>query len=137
MLALTRSRLLHTALRRQASGPEVPKNPLKLISLGVNEMLKVARDPSHPAGPKTIFFWAPAWKWMLTFASIDLFFRPANKISLNQSFSLMITGAIWSRYSLVITPINYTLFSVNIALFVAYAIQCGRVLHHKYFVEEE
>ena len=31
--------------------------------------------------------------------------------------SLLITGTIWSRYSLVIDPINYNLFAVN--LFVA------------------
>ena len=25
---------------------------------------------AHPAGPFTIFFWAPTFKWMITFANI-------------------------------------------------------------------
>ena len=28
-----------------------------------------------PAGPKTIHFWAPAWKWSLVFAGISDYFR--------------------------------------------------------------
>jgi len=43
--------------------------------------------------------------------------RPAEKISVSQSGALAATGIIWSRYSLVIIPKNYALFSVN--LFVA------------------
>lgn len=44
--------------------------------------------------------------------------RPADQLSLAQSGSLAATGIIWSRYSLVIIPKNYGLFSVN--LFVAF-----------------
>ncbi len=40
--------------------------------------------------------------------------RPADKLSVSQSSALAATGAIWSRYSLVITPVNYNLFGVNI-----------------------
>jgi hypothetical protein len=47
--------------------------------------------------------------------------RPADQLSVSQSASLAATGIIWSRYSLVIIPKNYGLFSVNV--FVA-MIQC-------------
>ena len=49
--------------------------------------------------------------------------RPAEKLSLTQTIgkitkthkqALAATGIIWSRYSLVITPKNYSLFGVNV-----------------------
>ncbi|CAD1470237.1 unnamed protein product [Heterotrigona itama] len=84
----------------------------------------------HPAGPTTIFFWAPTFKWGLVIAGLGDMNRPPDTISLYQTASLMITGAIWSRsdlnkkknsltdclsirYSLIITPKNYNLLSVN------------------------
>ncbi|KAL0269637.1 UNVERIFIED_CONTAM: hypothetical protein PYX00_007298 [Menopon gallinae] len=71
----------------------------------------------HPAGPKTIFFWAPIFKWGLVIAGLGDLSRPAEKLSVSQSLSLGLTGCIWSRYSLVIIPKNWSLFSVN--MFVA------------------
>ncbi|XP_012235924.2 mitochondrial pyruvate carrier 2-like [Linepithema humile] len=68
----------------------------------------------HPAGPTTVFFWAPSFKWGLVLAGIGDVKRPPDTISLSQTASLMLTGAIWSRFSLVIIPKNYNLFSVNI-----------------------
>lgn len=68
----------------------------------------------HPAGPKTVFFWAPAFKWGLVIAGIGDLSRPADKISISQSSALAATGLIWSRYSLVIIPKNWSLFSVNV-----------------------
>ncbi len=38
----------------------------------------------HPAGPFTIFFWAPTFKWMITIANIGDFEKPAENISANQ-----------------------------------------------------
>ncbi|XP_017795425.1 PREDICTED: mitochondrial pyruvate carrier 2-like [Habropoda laboriosa] len=67
----------------------------------------------HPAGPSTVFFWAPTFKWCLVIAGLGDINRPAHTISLSQTASLMITGAIWSRYALVIIPKNYNLFGVN------------------------
>lgn len=72
---------------------------------------------NHAAGPKTIFFWAPVFKWGLVIAGLSDLRRPADQLSVSQSASLAATGLIWSRYSLVIIPKNYGLFSVN--LFVA------------------
>ncbi|VDM01879.1 unnamed protein product [Schistocephalus solidus] len=68
----------------------------------------------HPAGPKTVFFWAPTFKWGLVIAGLADINRPAEKVSVYQSAALAATGVIWSRYSMVITPKNWNLFSVNI-----------------------
>ena len=38
----------------------------------------------HPAGPFTIFICAPTFKWMITFANIGDFKKPAENISSNQ-----------------------------------------------------
>ncbi|KAG0309608.1 hypothetical protein BGZ98_000494 [Dissophora globulifera] len=69
------------------------------------------------ASPKTIHFWAPAAKWALVIAGVGDMQRPAENLSLPQNIALSATGLIWSRYSLVIIPKNYSLFTVN--LFVA------------------
>ncbi|KAG1499344.1 hypothetical protein G6F46_011475 [Rhizopus delemar] len=84
-----------------------------------------------PAGPKTIHFWAPAMKWALVFAGIGDLQRPAENLSLTQNFSLMLTGLIWSRYSMVIKPKNYTLFTVNLFVFGTGAMQVGRIFKHR------
>ncbi|KAG1470070.1 hypothetical protein G6F56_002894 [Rhizopus delemar] len=80
-----------------------------------------------PAGPKTIHFWAPAMKWALVFAGIGDLQRPAENLSLFQNTSLMLTGLIWSRYSMVIIPKNFTLFTVNVFVFGTGAMQVGRI----------
>ncbi|KAH8248776.1 hypothetical protein KR032_003091, partial [Drosophila birchii] len=74
---------------------------------------------NSPTGPRTVFFWAPFFKWSLVVAGLgDTLSRPAQNISLNQCISLAATGLIWTRYSMVITPKNYSLMSVNLAVFV-------------------
>lgn len=85
----------------------------------------------HPAGPKTIFFWAPTFKWGLVFAGLgDLINRPPELISVPQTTSLVLTGLIWSRYSLVITPVNYNLLSVNFFVALTQGMQLYRALTH-------
>ncbi|KAM0754887.1 UPF0041-domain-containing protein [Meredithblackwellia eburnea MCA 4105] len=69
---------------------------------------------NHPAGPKTVFFWAPMFKWGLVAAGLKDLSRPAEKISIPQNLALTATGLIWVRYSFVIIPVNYSLASVNI-----------------------
>eukprot|EP01064_Diplonema_japonicum_P009895 TRINITY_DN1730_c1_g1_i1.p1 TRINITY_DN1730_c1_g1~~TRINITY_DN1730_c1_g1_i1.p1 ORF type:complete len:249 (+),score=70.50 TRINITY_DN1730_c1_g1_i1:379-1125(+) len=71
---------------------------------------------NHPAGPFTIFFWAPTTKWLLSASNIADIDRPVDKISTSQQLALASTGLIWSRYSLVITPVNYNLLVVNFVL---------------------
>ncbi|EJD52620.1 mitochondrion protein [Auricularia subglabra TFB-10046 SS5] len=69
---------------------------------------------NHPAGPKTVFFWAPMMKWALVAAGVKDLSRPADKLSATQSAALAATGAIWVRYSFVIIPVNYSLAAVNV-----------------------
>ena len=68
----------------------------------------------HPAGPFTIFFWAPTFKWLITIANIGDFKKPAENISANQQIAITATGFIWARYATQITPINYNLMIVNL-----------------------
>ncbi|EDW64343.1 mitochondrial pyruvate carrier 2 [Drosophila virilis] len=100
------------------------KGPLSLLYNGIiNAVDKVVPTGARPlwespAGPKTVFFWAPLGKWALVLAGIgDLIRRPPQNVSLNQSGSLALTGLIWSRYSMVIIPKNYSLLSVNVVVF--------------------
>ncbi|XP_058792637.1 mitochondrial pyruvate carrier 2-like [Phymastichus coffea] len=101
----------------------VPKNPtayqrfMQKVALVLPEKLRGVF--LHPAGPTTIFFWAPTFKWGLVIAGIGDINRPVDTISLSQTFSLMLTGVIWSRYSVVIIPKNYNLLSVNAFVAVA------------------
>lgn len=86
---------------------------------------------NHPAGPKTIFFWAPLMKWSLVIAGIGDMQRPVEKLSQSQSASLAATGIIWSRYSMVIIPKNYSLFSVNVFVFLTQLYQLIRIFKHQ------
>eukprot|EP01112_Ceratiomyxa_fruticulosa_P014338 TRINITY_DN40_c0_g5_i1.p1 TRINITY_DN40_c0_g5~~TRINITY_DN40_c0_g5_i1.p1 ORF type:complete len:116 (+),score=17.60 TRINITY_DN40_c0_g5_i1:247-594(+) len=81
---------------------------------------------NHPAGPKTIFFWAPLAKWALVIAGINDLTRPAEKISVPQSVALSATGLIWARYATQIIPVNYNLLSVNIFVAVTGILQISR-----------
>ncbi|XP_076825134.1 uncharacterized protein LOC143470746 [Clavelina lepadiformis] len=98
---------------------------------------KLKQRWNHPAGLKTIHFWAPAFKWALVIAGLSDYFRPPDKLSLNQSASLTATGFIWSRYSLVITPKNWLLFSVNIGLGTTGAFQVYRILRYRQTLKQE
>ncbi|KZO92612.1 mitochondrion protein [Calocera viscosa TUFC12733] len=69
---------------------------------------------NHPAGPKTVFFWAPMMKWCLVAAGLKDLQRPADKLSVPQNVALAATGIIWVRYSFVIIPVNYSLAAVNL-----------------------
>ncbi|XP_036396787.1 mitochondrial pyruvate carrier 2b [Megalops cyprinoides] len=82
---------------------------------------------NHPAGPKTVFFWAPMFKWGLVMAGLADMTRPAEKLSTSQSAVLTATGLIWSRYSLVIIPKNWNLFAVNFFVGAAGSSQLFRI----------
>ncbi|KAF0852629.1 mitochondrial UPF0041 domain-containing protein 1 (pyruvate transporter) [Andalucia godoyi] len=69
---------------------------------------------NHPAGPKTVFFWAPTMKWGLVVAGLSDLKRSPERISLGQSGALAATGTIWSRYATQIIPYNYNLLFVNV-----------------------
>ncbi|KAK1797842.1 hypothetical protein P4O66_008186 [Electrophorus voltai] len=86
---------------------------------------------NHPAGPKTVFFWAPMFKWGLVLAGLADLTRPAEKLSTSQSAVLTATGLIWSRYSLVIIPKNWNLFAVNFFVGGAGGSQLYRIWKYK------
>ncbi|KAI6182971.1 Mitochondrial pyruvate carrier [Aphelenchoides bicaudatus] len=87
---------------------------------------------NHDAGPKTVFFWAPTIKWALVGAGLADLARPAEKLSISQNVALAATGLIWTRYCLVITPINYYLSSVNFFVGCTGLTQLGRIAHYRY-----
>lgn len=86
---------------------------------------------NHVAGPKTIFFWSPVFKWGLVIAGLSDLRRPADQLSVSQSASLAATGFIWSRYSLVIIPKNWGLFSVNLAVGCSQLVQLLRAYNYQ------
>eukprot|EP00586_Coscinodiscus_wailesii_P011963 CAMPEP_0172495000 /NCGR_PEP_ID=MMETSP1066-20121228/61084_1 /TAXON_ID=671091 /ORGANISM="Coscinodiscus wailesii, Strain CCMP2513" /LENGTH=185 /DNA_ID=CAMNT_0013266389 /DNA_START=310 /DNA_END=867 /DNA_ORIENTATION=+ len=69
------------------------------------------------AGPFTVHFWAPMSKWLISGASFMDLNRPTELVSLPQYTALTATGFFFSRYALLVVPVNYVLCSVNIALF--------------------
>ncbi|XP_068619536.1 mitochondrial pyruvate carrier 2-like [Battus philenor] len=91
----------------------------------------------HEAGPKTIFFWAPAFKWGLVIAGLGDLSRPVETLSIPQSASLAATGLIWSRYSLVIIPKNYSLFAVNVFVAITSLYQIGRAYRYQLQMKEK
>ncbi|XP_034253362.1 mitochondrial pyruvate carrier 4-like [Thrips palmi] len=86
---------------------------------------------NHPAGPKTIFFWSPWFKWGLVVAGLSDLKRPVESVSLPQSLALSVTGLIWSRYCLVITPINYNLCAVNVFVAMVGTYQVQRAARYQ------
>ncbi|KAG2484441.1 hypothetical protein HYH03_016751 [Edaphochlamys debaryana] len=86
---------------------------------------------NHPAGPKTIHFWAPTFKWGISLANIADIHRPADKISTPQQVAITATGVIWSRYSTQITPVNYNLLAVNAFMAVTGSYQLYRKFSHE------
>jgi len=83
---------------------------------------------NHPAGPKTIHFWAPTFKWGISIANISDMQRPPEQISLPQQIAITCTGVIWSRYATQITPVNYNLLAVNLFMAVTGSYQLFRKL---------
>lgn len=81
---------------------------------------------------KYIHFWASLMKWSLVGAGFGDMLRPANKLSVNQSFSLFLTAAIWSRYSMATVPKYDMLFAVNIFLAFVGGQQLARIAHYRY-----
>ncbi|KAI0267077.1 UPF0041-domain-containing protein [Gloeopeniophorella convolvens] len=92
---------------------------------------------NHPAGPKTVFFWAPVMKWCLVAAGVKDLGRPVEKLSVSQNLALTATGVIWVRWSLVITPVNYSLAAVNFFVGSTGLGQLARIAHHRYSQKEQ
>jgi len=86
---------------------------------------------NHPAGPKTVFFWAPLMKWCLVAAGVKDLARPADKLSVSQNLALAATGIIWVRYSFVIKPRNLSLAAVNLFVGCTGIGQLVRIANHR------
>ncbi|KAL7271664.1 hypothetical protein RUND412_005553 [Rhizina undulata] len=68
---------------------------------------QAARKAINPAyNPRTVHFWAPILKWSLVIAGIGDFYRPVDQLSVTQNAALFCTGAIWTRWCLIISPKN-------------------------------
>jgi len=89
----------------------------------------------HPAGPKTVHFWAPICKWALVAAGLGDLQRPAEKLSISQNSALAATGTIWARYSLVIIPKNMSLFTVNLFVALTGYYSLARAANYKYYTK--
>ncbi|KAH8969725.1 hypothetical protein BDL97_02G048700 [Sphagnum fallax] len=77
-------------------------------------------------------FWAPTFKWGISIANVADFSKPPDKISYPQQIAVTATGLIWSRYSTVITPKNWNLFSVNVAMAATGLYQLSRKISQDY-----
>ncbi|KAJ7592674.1 mitochondrial pyruvate carrier [Mycena floridula] len=86
---------------------------------------------NHPAGPKTVFFWGPLMKWCLVGAGVKDLARPPEKLSVSQNLALTATGFIWVRWSLVITPVNYSLAAVNFFIGTSGLAQLVRIARYR------
>ncbi|KAK9465765.1 hypothetical protein V1512DRAFT_265322 [Lipomyces arxii] len=96
-----------------------------MAARGVNGFQKFMQSET---GPKTIHFWAPVMKWALVFAGISDLQRPVESLSGTQQLALFATGAIWTRWCLIIKPKNYLLASVNFFLGTVAGVQLGRLV---------
>jgi hypothetical protein len=84
------------------------------------------------AGPFTVHFWGPMSKWLISGASFMDLHRPTDQISIAQYTALTLTGFFFTRYSFLVTPVNYMLASVNVALFTSSAWHLGRKIKADY-----
>ncbi|KAL7087982.1 hypothetical protein ACP275_13G102000 [Erythranthe tilingii] len=92
---------------------------------------------NHPAGPKTIHFWAPTFKWGITVANVADFSKPPDTLSYPQQLAVGLSGLIWSRYSTIVTPKNWNLFSVSLGMSATGIYQLARKARHDYYNPKE
>ena len=76
-------------------------------------------------------------KWALSIANLADYKRPVEKVSIPQQTALALTGLIWTRWSFVITPVNYNLAAVNFALALTGIYHMSRKLVYDPFPAEE
>ncbi|XP_073157902.1 mitochondrial pyruvate carrier 3-like [Henckelia pumila] len=88
---------------------------------------------NHPAGPKTIHFWAPTFKWGVTIANIADFSKPPESLSYPQQIAIATAGLIWARYSTVITPKNWNLFGASLGMSAPCFYQLARKIQMDFF----
>ena len=97
----------------------------------------VSTVASAAAGPFTVHFWAPMSKWLISGASFLDLNRPTDNVSITQYTALTMTGFFFSRYAMLVAPVNYMLCSVNIALFSSSAWHLGRKINADYIEDKK
>lgn len=117
---------VRAALTAAGAAAGIALGPTVQSVLAGAELGMASSVAASPAGPFTVHFWAPMSKWFISGASFLDLHRPTDQISLAQYTALTLTGFFFSRYSLLVTPVNYTLCSVNVALFGSSAWHLGR-----------
>lgn len=105
--------------------PALPSQPSPPIRHEMAARLRALWE--HPAGLKTVFFWAPTMKWGLVLASISDMQRPVAEVSVPQCSALAVTGCVWTRWSFVITPVNPNLALANLFVAATNIYQLSRV----------
>ncbi|KAK2818424.1 hypothetical protein FQN49_007914 [Arthroderma sp. PD_2] len=98
---------------------------------GAAQQSFLQRSWNSPIGIKTVHFWAPVMKWVLVLAGLSDMARPAEKLSLTQNGALMATGAIWTRWCLIIKPRNILLATVNFFVGCVGATQVTRIFLYR------
>jgi hypothetical protein len=114
-----------------AGGPMM-RSALSGANLGIISTIAAAE-----AGPFTVHFWAPLSKWFISGASFMDLSRPTDTISLPQYLALTTTGFFFTRYSLLVSPVNYALCSVNIALFTSSGWHLYRKIKADYIDDQQ
>jgi len=70
-------------------------------------------------------------KWILVLAGLSDLNRPADKLSVTQNVALMATGAIWTRWCMIIKPKNVLLATVNFFVGCVGATQVTRIFLYR------
>lgn len=115
--------------RKHRGGGAIQRNREKQekMSAGAAGANAFRRFLNSETGPRTIHFWAPFMKWALVLAGANEMTRPVEKVSATQQLSLFATGAIWTRWAMVIKPRNILLASVNFFLGTVSIVQLARI----------
>lgn len=119
-----------------ATGASIVAGPAVQSAIVAANLGPVSAFAGAATGPFTTHFWAPMSKWLISGASFLDLDRPTDQVSLAQYTALTATGFFFSRYSLLVLPINYLLCSVNIALFGSSAWHLGRKIKADYIDEK-
>ncbi|KAG2353689.1 mitochondrial pyruvate carrier [Suillus spraguei] len=98
---------------------------------------KLSAFMNHPAGPKTVFFWAPLMKWCLVAAGVKDLSRPADKLSVSQNVGAARMHRFYLGEILIgHHPINYSLAAVNFFVGSTGLGQLARIANYRYNGEE-
>lgn len=115
-----------------AAGLVAAVGPTKRLVGGSALPTKLKDVVLHPAGPLTVFFWAPTSKWLFSVSNLKDLDKDTDKMSFAQMSALTATGIIWTRYSFVINPVNYNLAIVNLALGASSSYHLARKIKKDY-----